>query len=935
MSPAKHASLFLLVVAAVPWWTAVDAAGAAPPVDLLRNGGFEDGLAAWTPDPGLRLVEQPAEAHSGAKCLHGEVTEPNRALRLRQKVAVQARNRYTFEIWARATNRTKLVLWAVMPGQGGRRSIAQWKGVPRRWRKYQIPLTVAADGVLELEIIAPSSHGAPAGEIWVDDAALHETKLPEVIDVTGGKGFNDEPAMALAGDGSAYVAHVSFRQGNDSLQITRMKPEGKSYAPAGRWQVVGGEGTYVLGPSVVATDDGVAVLYAAEVAGNWDIYLVACGPDGPSSPRAVTTDPGVDIKPAAAWHEGTLWVAWESNRGGGRQVFAASVSATEVAEPVALSGDAVSAYGPTVAALAGGEICVAWHAFEDNNYDIFLRRRSTSGSWAPVVRLTRAPSIDRHPVLAAGGDDLWLVYENAQTQEYRIGATNSRRLVAAKVTPRGLVAPAGSRKTSPLETHTEGASAVVDGQGRLWIAYRKPRPPHGGWDVYLTCLAGDTWQRPSPLSAKKGMDRRPWLALAGDRVVVAFQADTIPGSFPSIEATTKVTSDVYLAAVSTADAPVAGRADFQPLDEPQEPFEAAEIRLARGEDSATSSIDYQGRALKLFFGDLHEHTEISVCNRSGDQSVDESYQHMRDIVRHDFACVTDHGYNISPYLWKYTAKLARVNTDPGRFLAFLGEEWTSTFEEYSEEHPYGFYGHRNLVFADPYFPRWWNSRNYQTPAQVWEDLRKMNADFIHIPHQLADTGNVPTDWNFADEVAQPVAEIFQIRGSYEYKGAPREAKRTVPRPGNFIQDAWARGVVIGVIASPDHGGGYGKACVYAPELTRQAVLEAIRARHCYGSTGAKIFLDVRVDGHLMGEKVQQPAAGSVEVVIRARCPGRIARIDVCRNNQFVYTKTPDGNEAQLTFVDRQPVGGRSYYYVRVIQEDEEIAWTSPVWFGVP
>jgi len=200
MSPAKHASLFLLVVAAVPWWTAVDAAGAAPPVDLLRNGGFEDGLAAWTPDPGLRLVEQPAEAHSGAKCLHGEVTEPNRALRLRQKVAVQARNRYTFEIWARATNRTKLVLWAVMPGQGGRRSIAQWKGVPRRWRKYQIPLTVAADGVLELEIIAPSSHGAPAGEIWVDDAALHETKLPEVIDVTGGKGFNDEPAMALAGD---------------------------------------------------------------------------------------------------------------------------------------------------------------------------------------------------------------------------------------------------------------------------------------------------------------------------------------------------------------------------------------------------------------------------------------------------------------------------------------------------------------------------------------------------------------------------------------------------------------------------------------------------------------------------------------------------------------------------------------------------------------
>jgi len=35
----------------------------------------------------------------------------------------------------------------------------------------------------------------------------------------------------------------------------------------------------------------------------------------------------------------------------------------------------------------------------------------------------------------------------------------------------------------------------------------------------------------------------------------------------------------------------------------------------------------------------------------------------------------------------------------------------------------------------------------------------------------------------------------------------------------------------------------------------------------------------------------------------------------------------------VTFVDCDPVEGRSYYYVRVIQKDEEIAWTSPVWFG--
>lgn len=111
------------------------------------------------------------------------------------------------------------------------------------------------------------------------------------------------------------------------------------------------------------------------------------------------------------------------------------------------------------------------------------------------------------------------------------------------------------------------------------------------------------------------------------------------------------------------------------------------------------------------------------------------------------------------------------------------------------------------------------------------------------------------------------------------------------------------------------------------------MLQAIRERHCYRTTAAKIFLDVRVDGRLMGEKIAKPAGDSVEVSIHARCPAPIGRIEVCRNNRFIYTSSPDGREADLTFVDRAPLEGRSYYYVRVIQEDEEIAWSSPVWFG--
>ena len=97
---------------------------------------------------------------------------------------------------------------------------------------------------------------------------------------------------------------------------------------------------------------------------------------------------------------------------------------------------------------------------------------------------------------------------------------------------------------------------------------------------------------------------------------------------------------------------------LEPLVEPNDEFEAGAIRVQRGEDTPTPTIDYKGKTLKLFYGDLHEHTAVSVCNRAGDQSIDESYQHMRDITRLDFACVTDHGYNINPYLWGLLAKLA-------------------------------------------------------------------------------------------------------------------------------------------------------------------------------------------------------------------------------------------------------------------------------------
>ena len=569
---------------------AAAAARAAEPVNLIGNGGFEEGFSGWTPSPGHQLVRE--NPHSGKTCLTGEVTAPRQSLILRRSVPVKAGYRYRFDAYARATNGTKLVLWAVKPGESKRQPIADWEHLGRGWRLCTAALSVAADGLLNLEIVAPSSHAAPPGRIWLDDVALWETAMPPVLSVSGDRGFNDEPAMAHAADGSIYVAWNSFRDGFDSLQVARYTLEEKGLVLRGSWQIVGGPSTYLLSPRVVAAGQRAVVVYAAEKDRHWDIYAASCGPEGPQPPAPITADAAVDVNPSAAWHPAsrTLWIAWESNRQGVRQIFAAALCDGKISPAMAVSPADCDAYDPSVAVLAGGEVCVAWHAFRQNNYDIYLRRRSAAALWEPVRRLTRAPTVDRHVVLAARGDELWMVYENAQSHEYHYGATPFRRLVVARVDAEGLMAPVGLAK-SPLFERAEAPAVALDGEGRLWIAYLVPRSLHDGWDVFLTGYDGQHWQRPAPMSLDKGLDRFPGLIVDGRRAIVAMQNDDMPRGWADVEPSRSAKSNVVLALAALGKLPPAGAMRLEPLVESTEKYVPGELRVALGEDSPAAAIE--------------------------------------------------------------------------------------------------------------------------------------------------------------------------------------------------------------------------------------------------------------------------------------------------------------------------------------------------------
>ncbi|MHC4388700.1 MAG: DUF3604 domain-containing protein [Planctomycetota bacterium] len=211
------------------------------------------------------------------------------------------------------------------------------------------------------------------------------------------------------------------------------------------------------------------------------------------------------------------------------------------------------------------------------------------------------------------------------------------------------------------------------------------------------------------------------------------------------------------------------------------------------------------------------------------------------------------------------------------------------------------------------------------------------VEFICIPHQLADwqhkgRGNPPTDWSFVDERLQPVAEIFQTRESYEYLGCPRQAPHGEPRRGHYLQDAWTRGIVIGVIASPDHGGGKGKAGVWAEELTREKIFEAVRARHTFGTSGAKVALRFSAGDAMMGDKVKRQG-GPVSFNVEALAMHDIVEVVIFRNNEIVHKVLPNVRECSVEWTDRRPLkADMAWYYARIQCRDKELAWSSPIWF---
>jgi len=152
-------------------------------------------------------------------------------------------------------------------------------------------------------------------------------------------------------------------------------------------------------------------------------------------------------------------------------------------------------------------------------------------------------------------------------------------------------------------------------------------------------------------------------------------------------------------------------------------------------------------------------------------------------------------------------------------------------------------------------------------------------------------------------------------------------------PGGFAQDALRRGLHLGFIcSSDDHSGRAGKvgylAAAYADTFDRAGIIGAFRARRCYGSTGARILLDVSAGGVPMGGEIQGDKAPPLQVEVHGT--DKLNTVEVIWDGDVCHTEKPEAEDCRFEAALPPLAAVEHWVYVRVTQEDGEMAWSSPI-----
>lgn len=366
---------------------------------------------------------------------------------------------------------------------------------------------------------------------------------------------------------------------------------------------------------------------------------------------------------------------------------------------------------------------------------------------------------------------------------------------------------------------------------------------------------------------------------------------------------------------------------------------------------------------KVFFGVLHSHTSYS----DGSGKPDEAYDHARGAGL-DFLALTEHnhaeavgddhvGIGLDHSLYNGNAansliSIAKAKTVDGQFVALYGQEFSTIS---SGNHVNVLDVGEVITVEKGRFDKLLDflaTRRDSTGNPCILMLNHPSDTLDILPKEYGrDDFNGVQDW--VKRMGGPTRLIQIINGPGQVGGDDHP-------PARPDEQAFLKYVNMGFMLAPtadqdNHRRNWGTAtpartAVIAPELTKAALLEAIRRRHVYATEDPNLRLIVKVNGHLCGDVIPVPEAQSrLDISYEIEDddePGAEYIIRVFGDSVGgdpaglidSFDATRDGSGAVRGAIDDIVfTGSPQFFFFKVTQFDEDggedDAWTSPVWIG--
>ena len=375
-----------------------------------------------------------------------------------------------------------------------------------------------------------------------------------------------------------------------------------------------------------------------------------------------------------------------------------------------------------------------------------------------------------------------------------------------------------------------------------------------------------------------------------------------------------------------------------------------EVRYGRGKFTSNPIICSENEKYKLYWGMIHGHTEMS----DGVGTIDHYFHQLKNEARLDFGAPGDHDHTweTTEKMWKKTCETVKKWHKPGKFITFSGYEWAKWRRNGDgDRNVYYFHDDRPMYRSD--------EGHFPTPKALFKALKKEKA--IVIPHHTAHGGNF-CDWKDHDETKERLVEIYQMRGSYECSEKmgnpiPECKSNWQPFKIGYLINALLSGWKVGFTGGGDDHIGHagtdfpqgscnykdGLTGVFANQLSREGIWEALWNRRTIATTGARIYLFYTMNGNPLGKEINFQKAGIRKFHIIFHGTDILERIEIIRNNCIVATIKDKKMDVEVHWQDSTPVNRIllpptqhskhpfAFYYIRAIQRNQEVAWASPVW----